>query len=230
MAGVEPHEGWGVLPPLLDGRAAADAIGTGATVLDVREAATFAHGHLPGSLCVPRGGSFPTWAGTVLRPEHRVVLVAGSVEDVVDTVDDLARIGLPTPLGWVPSASLEAVPGVGPGGLRRLEGRDFEFARRAATRGELTLVDVRNPLESLAQPMRGAVELPAGRAIADTGLVPAGPVVVACASNLRATIVASVLLAEGRREVYHVPGGVGAAAHSAPVRRLAPIDRSLPAT
>jgi hypothetical protein len=46
-----------------------------AVVLDTREPADFAAGHLRGSLNVGLGGRFAEWAGDVLRPDQDIVLV-----------------------------------------------------------------------------------------------------------------------------------------------------------
>ena len=47
----------------------------GTVVLDTREPADFAAGHLRGSVNVGLGGRFAEWAGDVLRPDQDIVLV-----------------------------------------------------------------------------------------------------------------------------------------------------------
>ena len=48
----------------------------GAQVLDVREAAEYAKGHLAGSINIGLGGQFATWAGTVLDRAKPIVIIA----------------------------------------------------------------------------------------------------------------------------------------------------------
>lgn len=48
----------------------------GAQVLDVRDAAEFAKGHLVGSINIGLGGQYTTWAGTLLDRGKPIVIVA----------------------------------------------------------------------------------------------------------------------------------------------------------
>ena len=48
----------------------------GAQVLDVRDAAEYANGHLAGSLNIGLGGQYATWAGTVLDAARPIVIIA----------------------------------------------------------------------------------------------------------------------------------------------------------
>jgi glyoxylase-like metal-dependent hydrolase (beta-lactamase superfamily II)/rhodanese-related sulfurtransferase len=64
----------------------------GAVVLDTRDPAEFAAGHLPGSLNVGLTGRFAEYAGDVLRPDDRIILVSDAGHDLEATVR-LGRIG-----------------------------------------------------------------------------------------------------------------------------------------
>ena len=48
----------------------------GAQLLDVRDGAEFAKGHLTGSLNIGLGGQYATWAGTLLDREKPIVIIA----------------------------------------------------------------------------------------------------------------------------------------------------------
>src|SRR5271163_1612439 len=48
----------------------------GAQVLDVRDAAEYAKGHLAGSINIGPGGQYATWAGTVLHRAKPIVIIA----------------------------------------------------------------------------------------------------------------------------------------------------------
>ena len=55
----------------------------GAQVLDVRSPVDYAGGHVKGSLNIGLVGKFATWAGTILSPKLRIVLVSEESEDEV---------------------------------------------------------------------------------------------------------------------------------------------------
>ena len=48
----------------------------GAQILDVRDPAEYAKGHLAGSINIGLGGQYATWAGTVLDRAKPIVIVA----------------------------------------------------------------------------------------------------------------------------------------------------------
>ena len=48
----------------------------GAQILDVRDAAEYAKGHLAGSINIGLGGQYATWAGTVLDRSKPIVIIA----------------------------------------------------------------------------------------------------------------------------------------------------------
>ena len=61
-------------------------------MLDTREPADFAAGHLRGSVNVGLGGRFAEWAGDVLRPDQDIVLVCEPGRELEAKVR-LGRIG-----------------------------------------------------------------------------------------------------------------------------------------
>ena len=50
---------------------------TGVQILDVRDPAEYAKGHLAGSINIGLGGQYATWAGTVLDRSEPIVIIAG---------------------------------------------------------------------------------------------------------------------------------------------------------
>src|SRR5258705_1560457 len=63
------------------------------TVLDVRAAADFGAGHIPGSINIGLGGQFAIWAGTLIPIGTPIVIVAESEENAQEAVTRLARVG-----------------------------------------------------------------------------------------------------------------------------------------
>ena len=72
----------------------------GAQVLDVRDAAEFAKGHLAGSINIGLGGQFATWAGTVLDRARPIVIVAEPGREQ-EAALRLGRIGFDHVMGYL---------------------------------------------------------------------------------------------------------------------------------
>src|SRR6266446_10192099 len=66
----------------------------GAIILDVRSAAEFGAGHVPGSLNIGLGGQFASWAGSLIPMTSPIVIVAESEEQVEEAQMRLARVGI----------------------------------------------------------------------------------------------------------------------------------------
>src|ERR1700719_4743880 len=64
----------------------------GAQILDVRDAAEYANGHLAGSINIGLGGQYATWAGTVLDRAKSIVIVAEPGREL-EAALRLGRIG-----------------------------------------------------------------------------------------------------------------------------------------
>jgi hydroxyacylglutathione hydrolase len=85
-------------PRRLPADALAGVLAGGGVVVDARAAAAFAAGHVPGTLNIPLGPSFTTWAGWLLPYDRDVRLLvddaSGGGADAEEAVRDLALIGL----------------------------------------------------------------------------------------------------------------------------------------
>jgi glyoxylase-like metal-dependent hydrolase (beta-lactamase superfamily II)/rhodanese-related sulfurtransferase len=191
----------------LDALLAAQA--AGAVVLDTRDPADFANGHLDGSVNVGLGGRFADYTGEVVAAGTPIAIVADPGHGH-EAVLRLARIGFDDVAGVfedLPEALL-ARP---------------ELARRAsrlsaadlAERREHTavqLVDVRAPGETASGMLDGARNVPLAELVGRVGeLDPSVPTVVYCAGGYRSSIAASVLRAHGFADVSDLLGGYGAA-------------------
>ncbi|HEU5236471.1 MAG TPA: MBL fold metallo-hydrolase, partial [Pyrinomonadaceae bacterium] len=73
----------------------------GCVVLDVRNAAEFGAGHVPGSLNIGLGGQFASWAGSLIPITAPIVIVANSEEQVEEAQVRLARVGLENMKGFL---------------------------------------------------------------------------------------------------------------------------------
>jgi glyoxylase-like metal-dependent hydrolase (beta-lactamase superfamily II)/rhodanese-related sulfurtransferase len=185
----------------------------GAVVIDTRDAADFAAGHLRGSINVGLGGRFAEYAGDVVDPSLPIVLVTEPGSEQEAKVR-LARIGLDRVEGALADAlgGFADHPEAVDGGSR-LSAAELR-QRREAVEG-VQLVDVRNPNETEDGTIPGAALIPIARLAQRLGeLDPNRPVVAYCASGYRSSTAASVLRAAGFTDVSDLLGGYGAWAQS----------------
>ena len=203
-------------PPRLRAGDLADALRDG-VVVDTRPAAAFAAGHVPGTLNIPLGGSFTTWAGWLLPYDHDVYLLVDDADGdaAADAVRALALIGLDRVAGVF---GRDAVPAWGTGAGRALERLPRTTAAELApllARGAARVVDVRAHDEWAAGHLPGSTNVPLGHvaeqaAALRDGLPPEAPLVVQCQSGARSAIAASVLQARGVPHVVNLAGGIAA--------------------
>ena len=199
-------------PPRLEGTRLAELLAAGATVVDARPSDVFAARHIPGTVHIPLGRSFTTWAGWLLsydRPFY--LLVSGdSAERLDEVLRDLALIGLDGAAGWFGSDALAAWGSTGrPFGNTAVIEPD-ELARRRE-RGEVSVLDVRGQAEWKAGRLPGVENIPLGYLLDQLSDVPAGrPLVLHCQGGGRSVIAASLLEAKGITDVINLTGGFGA--------------------
>ena len=182
------------------------AVDRGDFVIDVRPAASFAKGHLPGTVNIPLNKAFTTWAGWLLPYDRDLVLIADERESAEQARRNLALIGLDRVRG------LSVAP---------IEGEVAEDGRRATIAqieipelrdqiesDAVAVLDVRTPAEYRAGHLPGAYNIPLGELPARLAEVPTDkPLVVHCQAGGRAAIAASVLQARGVGDVRNLRGG-----------------------
>ncbi|CAN5745155.1 MBL fold metallo-hydrolase [soil metagenome] len=180
----------------------------GATVVDTRPASEFAAGHIPGTLNIPLGRSFTTWAGSVLPYDQAFYLIVEDTSGAVveEIVRDLAMIGLEG-VGGCFSASVvqewiqenragQGVPEVSADQLVSLLATDA-----------VELIDVRNSSEWEAGHISGSRNLPLGRLPEMLEHISRDkPLVVHCQSGGRAGVAIGLLQAKGFGNVSHLTG------------------------
>lgn len=185
---------------------------SGATLLDTRAAAGFASRHVPGTINVPIGKSFSTWAGSVLPYDQDLYLlvddnVAGRADEVAR---DLALIGLDRIVGYFGVDALAAWERSGRplGQVPQIEVAELA---PALSRGEVQVIDVRGANEWEAGHLPAVPNIPLGALRARVAEIRGDrPVVVQCQSGSRSSIAASLLRAGGVERVMNLAGGFGA--------------------
>jgi hydroxyacylglutathione hydrolase len=196
-------------PPALPPEQFAATQADGAIVLDTRPADAFGAAHVPGARNAGLGSAFATWAGTVLPPDTRVLLVLDRPDDLWEATWHLLRIGYAPPVGWLAGGMM----------AWRTSGRTFsqipqisvhELKTRLDRNDDLAVLDVRQPAEWADGHIPGATFITGAELPARLQDAPGGPeVATVCGSGYRSSVASSVLAAEGRR-VVNVLGGMAA--------------------
>ena len=180
----------------------------GGQVLDTRDPVDFAAAHLAGSINIGLGGQYATWAGTVLRHDKPIVIVADPGRESESAVR-LGRIGFDHVVGYLKD------------GLRSLESRadltaatervSPELASERLSTGEAVAIDVRAPREREQKRIDGSVAAPLNHLQEQAAALPHGrPLLVYCAGGYRSSIAASLLQRLGFAHVSEIAGGIAA--------------------
>jgi rhodanese-related sulfurtransferase len=181
----------------------------GAQLLDVRDAAEFAKGHLAGSINIGLGGQYATWAGTLLDRVRPIVIIAEPGREQ-EAALRLGRIGFDHLRGYLD------------GGMAALAGRpDLVWPTErvsAATiaveleGGEPPLVlDIRNPREWKAKHIPESLNIPLNHMQERIAEVPRGRrIAVHCAGGYRSSIAAGILHQYGITNLIEMAGGLAA--------------------
>lgn len=181
----------------------------GAVLLDSRDPADFASGHLRGAVNAGLNGRFAEWAGNLVSPDRDIVLV-GDPADALESKIRLSRVGLDRVVGQL--RDLSAVFAQRSDLVERTPRLTAEqLAELLAAQPLLQLVDVRGSAEMADGIIPGAIEIPLPTLTGSLSVLDQTiPVVTYCASGSRSMVAASVLRASGFNDVSDLLGGYGA--------------------
>lgn len=161
-------------------------------------------GSVPGSLTIPGGGSFATYASYVIDPEREardIVLLASDRAHAEELRDRLTYVGIDNVVGYLPTLDgLETTPAplVTPTDLERMLPGAF-------------VLDVRTANEYAAGHIPGAVQIHAGRVLTRLAELPRdGTLVLHCQGGGRSAVVASALRMRGFGNVIELDGSYDA--------------------
>ena len=182
----------------------------GAQVLDVRDPVEFARAHLVGSLNIGLGGQFASWAGSLIKPDIPVIIIAEEEERVREARTRLARVGLENVAGYLaggvlawnhaglPLIATEQV------GVEELSARLREDAR-------VQVLDVRRLAEWKSGHIKEAIHIPLDRLAQNPGRLDRNtPVAAICAGGYRSSIATSIMEQQGFVRITNVVGGMAA--------------------
>jgi hydroxyacylglutathione hydrolase len=182
---------------------------SGAQVLDVRDAAEYAKGHLAGSINIGLGGQYATWAGSVLDRAKPIVIVAepGREEEAALR---LGRIGFDHVRGYL-AGGMEALA-LRPDLVWPTERVSAPMvAEELAGEDPPLVLDIRNPPEWARKHIEGSVNIPLNHLQERIGEVPRDRrIAVHCAGGYRSSIAASILHQYGVTQLIEMAGGIAA--------------------
>jgi rhodanese-related sulfurtransferase len=181
----------------------------GAHILDIRDAAEYAKGHLPGSINIGLSGQYATWAGTILDRSKPIVIIAEPGREQ-EAALRLGRIGFDHVRGYL-SGGMEALADrpdlVWP--TERVSAQTA--AEELATTDPPLLLDIRNPREWAARHIADSVNIPLGHLQERIAEIPRNRrIAVHCAGGYRSSIAARILHQYGITNLIEVAGGLAA--------------------
>jgi hydroxyacylglutathione hydrolase len=181
----------------------------GAQVLDVRDAAEFAKGHLAGSINIGLGGQYATWAGTLLDRAKPIVIVAEPGREQ-EAALRLGRIGFDHVWGYLDGgmAALAARPDlIWP--TERVSAA--MIAEELASSHPPLVLDIRNPREWEARHIPESLNIPLNHIQERLAEIPRGlRIAVHCAGGYRSSIAISILHQYGITNLIEMAGGLAA--------------------
>lgn len=191
-------------PPLrgLTAGSVRDMQARGAQVVDVRPAAEFASGHIPGAISSHLRPAFATWLGWLTDPDKPVIIVRDAGQDPADIVWAAAKVGFDSLAGEL-SGGMAAWRAAG----QAPAAADPSLVSASLAPRDVPIVDVRQVSEFAAGHAPGAWNIELGSLAGHLEEVPDGPIVVMCTRGERAMTAASILAAGGRSNISVLAGG-----------------------
>jgi glyoxylase-like metal-dependent hydrolase (beta-lactamase superfamily II)/rhodanese-related sulfurtransferase len=180
----------------------------GGQILDTRDPGDFTAAHLAGSINIGLGGQYATWAGTVLSRDKPIVIIADPGREH-ESATRLGRIGFDHVVGFLEDG-LQSL-GSRPELTTTTEHVSAAVAYERIASGTPVVVDVRGPREREQKHVPASLHVPLNHLIDRLHELPADrPLLLHCAGGYRSSIAASLLQANGFRQVSEIAGGIAA--------------------
>ena len=174
-----------------------------AIVLDTRDAGDFAAGLIPGSYNVGLSGKFASWVGVVFRDVKQPLVLVNAPGTEAEAAIRLARVGFDNTFGYL-DGGVDAWTKAG----RELESIESVTAEELAGISSPTICDVRKQSEYDSQHVAGASNLPLDYWWEQQEKIDSeGTVYVHCAGGYRSMVFASIMRAQGFKNLVNVTGG-----------------------
>lgn len=181
----------------------------GVQILDVRDAAEYAKGHLAGSINIGLGGQYATWAGTVLDRAKPIVIISEPGREQ-EAALRLGRIGFDHVKGFLKE---------GMGALAQRQDLVWPTERVSApmlheelqSQTPPLIIDIRNPREWNTKHIPGGINIPLNHLQERIQEVPRDRrLAIHCAGGYRSSIAVSILNQYGITNLIELAGGITA--------------------
>jgi hydroxyacylglutathione hydrolase len=203
---VEPVEA----PPPIGARAVASALAANGVVLDLRSSEEYGAGHVTNAIHIAFGSKVGYWAGWVIEPGTRVILVISDERQAVEVRRQLLRVGIDAVDGVLRGDRADwQADGLLISSTPQITVRELETKRHGAE--AVTVLDVRSAREWKSGHINGAVNIPVGEVpVRMRELQTGGPVAVICEGGFRSSLASSLLERAGVSVIQNVTGGMAA--------------------
>lgn len=171
-------------------------------IVDTRPWAAYCAGHLPGALHLPLTNDFPTLAGSYIKPEQKIYLIANE-DRVAEIVTDLVRVGLDQVAGYLTPQNLNSTPQ-----LVQLEEISAENLQRRITQNEVLVLDVRTAFEFELGHLPSALHIAYTRLLPRLTEIPRDRALAVHCQKADRSPAAAAMLARHGFHVYHLAGGL----------------------
>jgi glyoxylase-like metal-dependent hydrolase (beta-lactamase superfamily II)/rhodanese-related sulfurtransferase len=171
-------------------------------LVDLRDAASYAEGHIPNSVNIAARGRLESWVGTMVPWGSKLVLV-GETDLLKEARDRLHRVGYTADMLSLGAWENSRLP------LKKGNPISPEDLYALMMKGEAPLVvDVRLPAEWMALRIGTVLNLPLSHLDElSSKLDPAQPVVLVCNSAYRSSMAAGILERRGIKDARNLEGG-----------------------
>jgi hydroxyacylglutathione hydrolase len=187
----------------LDAGAVRTMTARGAQLVDVRQPADFAAGHIPGSLSITLRPVFATWLGWLGDPDRPIIIIRNRDQDPADIVWAAAKVGFDSLAGELDGGMAAWNESGEPAIASLIDAAEMISGDDRAA----SVIDIRQGGEFAGGHVPGARNIELGSLAARIPALPEGPLVVMCGHGERAMSAASILERAGRSDVSILAGG-----------------------
>lgn len=181
-----------------------DLINAGEQVLDTRNNQQFAKHHIPGTINIQNVNSLANWAGWLVNYDRPLYLLAHP-DELDDILIALRSVGADNIVAFMnveralaETDNLESYRWISP-----------SEAKQKINDNKINVLDVRNQAEWDENRLKDSTHIMLGKLPDHLDDVPSEkPLLLLCASGGRSAIAASILQANGIKEVYNLAGGI----------------------
>ena len=190
---------------------------TAAIILDTRDAASFAAGHIPNSINIGIEGSFAPWVGALIPDINQEILLVADDNRIEEVITRLARVGYDHTIGYL-LGGFESWVKLGKE-TEQVHSVSVEELIVLAAQQSLHFLDVRKETEYRSEHLPDAVNMPLDT-INDhlQELDKSKTYYVHCAAGYRSMIFISILQARGYYNLVNIEGGFKAIKESGAFR------------